>query len=365
MMRKLWLPILGSILAPLALRGQSATPQKISLKSRPVAVRMRSACTNAVTQSSSPTDAQRRDAREMAQRARQSAILGDATASLSQLRGAAGLDPSDPNLAYELGRAYESAGAMSNAAEEYCRFLALAPNAVEAADVRAHVATIAPPRPDTVVTIEGTAFKRGVDASDKGQWADAEVFFTTVLRIDSTSADTYYNRALVRSMQNHRDAAADDYERYLRIRPEALDRAQVVARVNALRAQRLSASQAFGLGVVVPGGGQFYTKRPIRGILSLAAVAGAASFAMMEKTTTDTKTQTASDPFGNKYSYSVTTAHKTRPYTIPGFAAAGGIALWSAIDAARYAGSVRGSSVSVSLVPSPNGVGGLVSFAIP
>jgi hypothetical protein len=44
---------------------------------------------------------------------------------------------------------------------------------------------------------------------------------------------------------------------------------------------------------------------------------------------------------------------------------AGGIALLSAIDAAHYAGSVRGSSVSVSLVPAPNGVGGLVSLAIP
>jgi tetratricopeptide (TPR) repeat protein len=365
MIRKLWLPILGSLLAPLALQGQGATRQQDRLKSRPVVVRTRSACASTVVQSSSPTDAQRRDARDMAQRARQSAILGDATASLSQLRGAAGLDPTDPNLAYELARAYESAGIPSNAAAEYCRFLSLAPNAAEAADVRAHVSSLVAPKADTVVTIEGTAFNRGVDAYEKGQWADAEVFFTTVLRIDSTSADTYYDRGLVRSLRNNRDGAAEDYERYLRIRPEAADRAVVVARVNGLRAQRLSASQAFGLGVVVPGGGQFYTRRPIRGILSLAAVGAAAGFAMTEKTTPTTTTKTASDPFGNKYSYSVTTTHKTQPYMIPGFAAAGGIALLSAIDAARYAGSVRGSSVSVSLVPTASGIGGLVSFAIP
>ena len=366
MIRKLWLPILGSVLAPLALRGQSASPQKIQLKARPVAVRMRSSCAGTVMQSASPTEAQRRDARDMAQRARQSAILGDGAAALSQLRGAAGLDPTDPNLAYELARAYENAGAMSNAADEYCRFLSLAPSAAEASDVRAHVSTIAPPRPDTVVTIEGTAFKRGVDASEKGQWADAEVFFTTVLRIDSTSADTYYNRALVRSLQNHRDAAADDYERYLRLRPEALDRAAVVARVNALRALRLSASQAFGLGVIVPGGGQFYTKRPLRGLLSLAAVGGASAFAMMPKTTTTTTTKTATDPFGNQYSYSVTTAHKTRPYFVAGLSAAGGIALLSAIDAATYARNSRnGASMSVSLVPSAAGVGVVASVAIP
>jgi tetratricopeptide (TPR) repeat protein len=365
MIRKLLLPILGSLLAPLALRGQTASPQKVQLKTRPAAVRMRSACTSTVVQSASPTDAQRRDARDMAQRARQSAILGDAAASLSQLRGAAGLDPTDPNLAYELARAYEGAGAMSNAAAEYCRFLSLAPNAAEASDVRAHVATIAPPKPDTVVTIEGTAFRRGVEAYDKGQWADAEVFFTTVIRIDSTSAETYYNRAVVRSLQNHREVAADDYERYLRIRPEALDRASVVSRVNALRALRLSASQAFGLGVVVPGGGQFYTKRPIRGLFSLATAGIAAGLALTEKTTATTTTQTASDPFGNKYSYSVTSAHKTRPYLVPGFGAAGGIALFSAIDAARYAGSMRREGVSVSLVPATNGAGVLISFAIP
>jgi tetratricopeptide (TPR) repeat protein len=301
----------------------------------------------------------------MAQRARQSAILGDASAALSQLRGAAGMDPTDPNLAYELGRAYENAGVMSNAAAEYCRFLSLAPNATEAPDVRTHVTTLVPARPDTVVTIEGTAFKRGVDAYDKGQWGDADVFFTTVLRIDSTSADAYYDRALVRALQNRRDAAADDYERYLRLRPEAGDRALVVARVNAMRSQRLSASQAFGLGVVVPGGGQFYTKRPVRGFLSLIGVGAAAGFAISEKTSTTTTTNTASDPFGNKYSYSVTTAHKTRPYLVPGLAAAGGIALFSAIDAAHYARSVGGAKVSVSVLPPGNGVGFLTSISVP
>src|SRR5262249_44959148 len=117
MTRKLWLPILGSLLAPLALRGQSATPvaAREPLKARPVVVRTRASCPPTVTQASSPTEVQRRDARDMAQRARQSAILGDASASLSQLRGAAGLDPTDPNLAYELARAYESAGVLTNA----------------------------------------------------------------------------------------------------------------------------------------------------------------------------------------------------------------------------------------------------------
>lgn len=365
MLRRYSLPLLAALTLPLVLRAQTAARPKEPLKQRPVVVLMRTACSASVVQSASPTEAQRRDARDMAQRARQSAILGDAATELSQLRGAASLDPTDPNLAYALARSYENAGALSNAALEYCRFVSLAPNATEAPDVRAHVATLVPPKPDTIVTVEGTAFKRGVDAYDKEQWADAEVFFTTVIRVDSMSADAYYNRALVRTLQNSRDAAADDYERYLRLRREASDRALVVTRVNQLRAQRLSASQVFGLGVVIPGGGQFYTRRPVRGLLSLAGVGAAAAFALTETKTSTTTTKTAGDPFGNQYSYSVATTKKSRPYLVPGLGAAGGIALFSAIDAALYARSIRASSLSVSLVTGGNRVEVVASVSIP
>src|SRR5262249_14310174 len=64
--------------APLALQAQTPANSKEPLKQPPVVVRMRSACSGSVVPSASPTDAQRRDARDMAQRARQSAILGDA-----------------------------------------------------------------------------------------------------------------------------------------------------------------------------------------------------------------------------------------------------------------------------------------------
>jgi Tfp pilus assembly protein PilF len=355
------LAALCATLVPLAIQAQAPIPKE-PLKQRPVVVRMRSACSGSVAQASSPTEDQRRDARDLAQRARQSAILGDAAAALGQLRGAAGLDPTDPNLAYELARAYESAGVMTNAASEYCRFLSLAPNASEAAEVRTHVAAIVPPKPDTVVTIEGNAFKRGVDAYAKDQFPEAEASFGTVIKIDSTSADAFYNRAVVRAAQERRSDAADDFERYLRIRPEAADRAGVVARINDLRAVGLSASEAFGLGVVLPGGGQFYTRRPVRGMLSLIAVGGAAGFALLPKTTT--KTLSATDPFGNRYNYSVQS--KSRPYLIPGLSAAGGIALLSAIDAALYAHNVRaGTSFAVSLVPGAGGVGVFASLSVP
>src|SRR5262245_16530513 len=109
-MRKHLLTILVPLIAPLAVRAQTAARPKEPLKQSPIAVRPRTAASASVEQSASPTEAQRRDARDLAQRARQSAILGDAPAELSQLRDAAGLDPTDPSLAYGLARAYESAG---------------------------------------------------------------------------------------------------------------------------------------------------------------------------------------------------------------------------------------------------------------
>ena len=127
----------------------------------------------------------------------------------------------------------------------------------------------------------------------------------------------------------------------------------------------MSASHAFGLGVVIPGGGQFYTRRPVRGLLSLAGVGAAAAFAMSATKTSTTTTKTALDPFGILYSYSDTTTQKSRPHLVPGLAAAGGIALLSAIDAALYARSARASSLSVSLVPGGYGIGVVASVSIP
>lgn len=360
------LAALGLIAAPLTLAGQTATTaRKEPLKPHPVVVRMRSSCPATVAQAAAPTDAQKRDARDLAQRARQSSILGDAPAALSQLRDAAALDPTEPNIAYELGRAYETTARLEQATQEYCRFLSLSPSSSEAADIREHVATLSPPRPDTIVSVANAAFNRAADAYDKGQLIESEAYFNTAIHIDSMTPEAYYDRGLVRSIRGEREEAAVDYERYLRLRPEALDRVAVVARINALRAQRLSAAQALGLGLVLPGGGQFYTNRPGRGLLSIAGVGAAVVIAVLPRTTTTTTTQTSTDPFGNKYSFPVTTQHKSKPYLMPGLAAAAGIALVSAVDASHYARTYGSRAVSLSIGPNAGGVGVLASLALP
>ena len=346
--------------------GQSATRPKEPLKA---ATRRRAHAHRVLAPWCNP---RRRPKRSGATRAKWHSARGSRRSSatrrpsLSQLRGAAGLDPSDPNLAYELARAYESAGDLSNAAR---RILPVPVARSERHRGGRRAGARRDPRAAQARHgrhVEGTAFKRGVDASDKGQWADAEVFFTTVLRIDSTSADTYYNRALVRSMQDHRDAAADDYERYLRIRPEALDRAQVVARVNALRAQ-----QHVGVTGVRARRGRCRAaasstrRRPIRGILSLAAVGAAAAFAMIEKTTTTTKTQDGKRSIRQQVQLFGHDGAQESPVSRAGTRRRRRHRALSAIDAARTRAALRASSVSVSLVPSGNGVEVVASVSIP
>lgn len=88
-----------------------------------------------------PTDAQRRSARELAARAQEAAIVGDDATARTLYERAEKLDATDPSSAYALARAYETAGD-PRALPEFCRFLSLAPNGPESADVQQRVASL-------------------------------------------------------------------------------------------------------------------------------------------------------------------------------------------------------------------------------
>lgn len=289
----------------------------------------------------------------MAQRGQEAAILGDSVAALAALRQATALDPSDPDLAYRLARAYESSGAGVDAAREYCRFVALAPNAPEANDARERARTLAPQRPDPSFVAATDAFKLGLAAYDHGQLVQAETHFTTAITSHSTWAEAYYDRAVVRTAIGDRYGAADDFNHYLQLRPEAPDRLQVVARMTALRRPALSPGQALSLGLVIPGGGQFYTRRPVRGVLSLVGVAGGLAAALYQKTNVVTSDTTYTDPFGIPYHGPVSHSEKQRPYLVPGAAVAAGVLVLSAFDAFSYTRQMNAGPrrVALSLTP--------------
>jgi tetratricopeptide (TPR) repeat protein len=232
----------------------------------------------------------------------------------------------------------DAAGTGAAASREYCRFLSLAPGAPEAAEARERAAALALPPALARVSDETLAtFRAALVAYDGARMAEAEAALDTVTAREPQWADVYYDRALVRLARGRSTGAAADFERYLRLKPEAEDRAAVVARIEALRRAALSPSRALSLGLLLPGAGQFYTGRPVGGFLSLGGFGVALGCALQQRTTATTTSETALDPFGNPYTFPVTRYRTERPCLVPGAVAAGVIAVASAFEAFSFA----------------------------
>ena len=301
---------------------------------------------------------QRRMARSMAQRAQQSAILGDRAAARDQLRQAVTLDPASPELAYQLARAQEALNATTEATSEYCRFLALAPNAREAAEVRERLAGMARSAQPTVSERVLAPFRAGVTAYESGRYAQAVSSFSTAISLQPDWAEAYYDRALANAGRGQRDLAIRDLQQYLRLRPEAEDRTAVISRITGLRGGSLSPGAALGLGLVIPGAGQMYTGRTAFGLVTLAAAGGSLAYAFKSGPVTKSFLVNPKDPFGNPLPpYTDTRTEVGRPHLAAGLAVAGGIAAAAAIEAFVHARHVnaREQRFAAGVIPSTNG----------
>jgi tetratricopeptide (TPR) repeat protein len=307
------------------------------------------------------TAEQRRMARALAQRAQQSAILGDRAAARDQLRQAATLDPASSELAYQLARAQEAVNATTEATAEYCRFLSLAPNAPESTEVRDRLAALTRSNQPTVPERVLAPFRTGVTAYEAGRYAQAVTAFGSAIALQPDWAEAYYDRALANAARGQRQLAIVDLQQYLRLRPEAEDRAAVISRISALRgASTLSPSAALGLGLVIPGAGQMYTGRPVLGVVTLAAAGGSIYYAVKTGPVTKQFVVNPKDPFGNPLPpYTDTRTEVGRPHLVSGLAVAGGIAAAAAIEAFVHARQVnaREQRFSAGLMPSTDGIG--------
>jgi Flp pilus assembly protein TadD len=328
-------------------------------------VRQRPACDPVPAPTAVTADA-RRQARDVAQKGRQAAILGDSAAALAQLKEASTIDPTDSDLAYELARAYESSGSGANAAKEYCRFLALAPTAPEAGEARKRVAALAPLTQSAAPSPAIAILNDGIASFEHGKAVEAEAKFAEAIKVEPTWADAYYDRAIARATIGDNQQAATDFEEYLRLRPTADDRSEVVARIETLRRRPPSAGQALGLGLIIPGGGEFYMRRPLRGALALVATSAAVGWALQTSASNKTVEQTGTDPFGNPYTYTTTQRTSDQPYLIPGLMVGGAIAIATAIDAYRFAkqSSEPGRRLSMIAVPTRDGFAARVSLLL-
>jgi tetratricopeptide (TPR) repeat protein len=349
---------LGYVLVAVALFAPATSrAQRQTLKTGLPVIAARATC-SATPLLKPATDAQRRTARDLAQRARQSAILGDRVAARDQLKQATSLDPTDPVLAYESARVLESVGANDDAAAAYCRFLALTPTAVEAPEARDHLAALTRSAQSSVSDQIYAPFRNGISAYNAGRMEQAETLFSAAIKLQPDWADAYYNRAQTFTARGQKELAVRDLQQYLRLKPEAEDRAGVVARVNALRGKPLTPSAALTYGLFIPGAGQMYTGRTLFGLVMLAGAGGAVAYAVKTDPVQESYLATGTDPFGGTYTYPATRTVAGHPHVAVGLAGAGAIAFASAIEAyvfARHA-NTREQRISASVFPASSGV---------
>jgi regulator of sirC expression with transglutaminase-like and TPR domain len=184
----------------------------------------------------------------------EAAIVGDHRQARDVFMDAARLSPGDERIAYQLGRAYEELGEKPNAVQEYCRFLALAPQGSDAPDVRTRIAALsAPTGTGPAADPAGTAFRAGVTQLDQRRWREAADAFGRVIQTLPRAAEAYYDRGLALGALDQRDAAVKDLEQYLTLRPGAEDQTQVRAQIDALRRPTWSTSTALVTGLLLPG----------------------------------------------------------------------------------------------------------------
>jgi tetratricopeptide (TPR) repeat protein len=276
--------------------------------------------------------------------ANQALILGDLTEADTLLARVLEADPRAAEAAYLRGRIAADRADASAAASFFCRYLELAPSGSSASEARRRLdEATAAGAADAVYE----AFRTGVERFRAGDLERAEERFSWLLAARPGAAEAYYNRGLVRVAAGRSGPARADLERYLELRPDAADRPVVeglMADLATVRSAPRPAS-AFLLGTVFPGGGQFYTRRPLLGIVVTGLAAGAVGAGLTYERTTILCRDP--DPSGGCAPGAIASRETERPLLVAGLAVAGGLALVAAVEAAVHAGRGRGARSSI------------------
>lgn len=293
----------------------------------------------ALTDASSPRNTA--EARRLAAVAQEATLEGDQVAARDAFSRASQLNPADERLLYDLARAHEALADTLPAIGAYCRYLGLAPAGTEANDVRARLSQLVPDDARQRAEEASVAFGLGLDFLDGRQFEAAERAFDEVVRLAPVALEGPYNRALARSAVGRRREALEDLERVRAAAPSVEERVAIAQAIDVLRRPVYSPGAAFARGLL-PGFGQLYTGRPVRGVLVMALVAGAAGVAFTPMT--EEREIAYTDPNGVSAPY--VEVVRERPWFVPGLAAAGALSALAAIEASSFASrSRRGASI--------------------
>jgi hypothetical protein len=215
--------------------------------------------------------------------------------------------------------------------------------------------------------------QRGQQAAILGDRASARTQLRDAAALDPVDPDLAYQLARAHEGAGSSSEAVAEYCRFLSLAPDAPEAPEARERVAVLGAEAqqrealaaraargavpplptLSPRRALALGLLLPGGGQFYAGRPVRGMLAFGGAALALGYGMSARLDLTPVEVTAVDPFGNPYTYTAMQETTTRPHLAQGFLLAGAVAVASAIDAYGFSRRARDQGgVAVDLMPS-------------
>jgi tetratricopeptide (TPR) repeat protein len=348
-------------LAALALAPRPARAQELTLK-RSIAGADDACAAAAITRtktaastsaSASPPD--EGEGRRLAAAGYEAEILGDSRAARDAFGRAITFLPRDDRLAYHLARAQEALGEWEPAARSYCRALELAPSGPDAADARERLrAFVAKGVLSTRGIAPGTVaeFTRAMEYVEAHVLDRADDLLSRVVRQSPTLPEAWYDRGVVRLAQGRRSEAARDLSRYLALRPDAADAPVVRVHIERLQRPSWSPSAALTQGLIVPGLGQLYTRRPVNGLAALVVAGGAVFWAF--DSNLETRERHSVDALGFPYTYQEQVF--VRPHLAAGLAVAGVTWIGAAVEAWYYArhSSPRTRVAGISLVPGPD-----------
>lgn len=327
--------LLPALLAPTAARAQ----QKVPPLKREVPPPRAMTCRDVAPPAPARASANAAEAQKQESVGMQAALVGNLTAAETALSRARALDPTEPRIAYELGRVLEQLGRKKDAVTAFCHYLSLAPDAPDSADVQRRIRALAPLVP-TVTPAATRAFHDGLAFYDAGEYARAVVAFDSAGRAEPSWSAPFYDRALALAATGDRTTAARELQAYLARPGTESDSAAVRYMMGMLLTpprRRFSPPLALVSGLVVPGLGQVYTGRPGFGAL-VAATAGGALYLALDRRATG---------FNEPGFW---------PYRVAGIATAAVVAVLGAVEATVYASHARTSprmSPTPAIPPSP------------
>jgi tetratricopeptide (TPR) repeat protein len=301
---------------------------------------------------------ERQEAERLATAATEASILGDNTSALDLLGRAAARDPSSDRIAYRLARTLEVLGRRTDAVTEYCRYLAIAPDAADAPEARGRIAALTAAGGFAVPAAAADAFAAAIAHYDAGRLVEAEAALSAALDAAPDWADALYDRGVVRLGLQQDDGAADDLRRYLELNPGSRDFADVLRALRSVpNATTLySPSAVFASGLLLPGLGHFTTGRPTSGLLVLGAAAAAVTAGVfMQRVQVQCLAPTANGTCPTDQVARRTTA---RPYLGPAIGAAAAVSVLGAIEASRGAQKRNDRAADLLRVGGRDGAGG-------